>query len=266
MAPSPAGPRAIARLSVVIPAYNETLRIGRALERLSAAPASWRVSEVIVVDDGSTDGTADVVRAFHGSSGTPALRVETHAANRGKGAALRTGMAAATGDAVLFLDADLSVEPDAIDDALAAIEAGADVVAGTRRARGHVDGRVTQPRLRRLAGYGFWSLQRLLVGIRLQDTQCPFKLMTAAARDALADAHTVDGWAYDVELLVVAQQRGLSIRELPVRFEHVGGSTVRMTPGSIARITGDLLRIRRTHGTARHARAMRRDEAGAPRA
>jgi glycosyltransferase involved in cell wall biosynthesis len=231
------------RISVVIPAKDEEQRIGRTLDRLVAAAPAMGIMEIIVVDDGSQDRTAAIVReaAQHPA---PDIRLIQHPVNRGKSTALRTGMNAAQGDLIALFDADLSVGPEHLAEAAALIAAGADVVAGRRRQRGR------QPFIRQWGSRLFALLQRSIVGLPFADTQCPFKVMTRAAMESIAPRLEVERWNFDVEFLVVAQRLGLVTSELLVEWEHVPGSTIRLTPGYFIEQPRVLWQIRRRHGSA----------------
>ena len=235
---------------MVIPAWNEELRIGATLDCLLADGAALGIEEVIVVDDGSTDGTADMVRARSGHPGNPRIRLIEHDHNRGKGAALRTGLSAATTPLVGFIDADLSVGPASFAEAARMIESGADVIVGYRvSSTGRMDG-AGQPLLRRTLSAVFKRIQRRIIGLSIRDTQCPFKLFTRDAAARALPQCTSDGWGFDVEVLLVASRAGLRIEELPVPWQFVGGSTVRANPGTAWRTLRELLAIRRSHGPA----------------
>jgi dolichyl-phosphate beta-glucosyltransferase len=240
-----------AALAVVIPAWNEELRIGATLDCLMRDGAALNIAEVIVVNDGSTDLTADVVRkraALH--QGPPCIRLIEHEENRGKGAALRTGLSAATTPLVGFIDADLSVGPESFAEAARRIEAGADIVVGYRiSSTGRPDGR-GQPVVRYWLSLLFKRAQRQIVGLSTRDTQCPFKLFTREAAAQALPHCTSDGWGFDVEVLLVASRAGLRIDEIPVPWSFVGGSTVRANPRTVWRTLRELLAIRRMHGPA----------------
>lgn len=237
-------------ITVIVPAWNESLRIGATLERLIEDGRALGIEEIVVVNDGSTDDTGDLVRARAEQQTWPRIRLIDHPENRGKGAALRTGLAAARTPLVGYLDADLSVGAEAFAEAARRIEAGADVIVGVRISHtGRADG-AGQPLIRGVLSRLFKRFQRALIGLPLTDTQCPFKLFT---RDALARALprcTSDGWGFDVEVLLVARRAGLRIEEMPVAWHFVGGSTVRANPLTAWRTVREILAIRRRHGSA----------------
>ncbi|MBK9032094.1 MAG: glycosyltransferase [Myxococcales bacterium] len=221
------------RRSVVVPAYDEAARLGPTLARIAAHHAGADV-EVIVVDDGSRDATAAIAAAA-------GARVLRHAVNRGKGAAVRTGVLAATGDRILVCDADLATPIEAVARLDAALDAGADLAIGSR----HVaDARieVAQPWHRRVLGRGFRVLVKRGLGIAARDAMCGFKLMTRAAGRDLFGRARIDRWAFDVEILYLARDRW-QVAEVPVPWRHVEGSRVSVaTAGPRAAL--DLIAIR----------------------
>lgn len=247
--PEPAEPAAPASVSVVIPAYNEEQRIGATLSLLIADAAPFRILEIVVVDDGSSDRTAEIVTAT-GNASTLPIRLVQLPTNRGKGAALRAGVAEAVGDYVASIDADLSATPSAIPHALESIEAGADVVIGTRLSAEGVDFRRTQPRIRQISGQIFVMLRRLIVGLPYEDTQCPFKLFTREAAQLVYPEVQTDGWSFDVELLARARKHQLRIVQLPILWGHVGGSQLHIGPRTAFGVLRELIAIRARVGRA----------------
>jgi dolichyl-phosphate beta-glucosyltransferase len=240
-------------LTVVIPAFNEEARIARTLEELGGRAAALDISELLVVDDGSADRTAEIVRAVAADTRSPSVRLIQHDQNRGKGAALRTGLLAAEAELVGYLDADLSVPPEAFHGARRLIEGGADAVVGARVSNRGEALRRGQPLLRRLLGQMFVATQHRIVGLPPRDTQCPFKVLTRESARAVAAQCRVDGWAFDVELLLVAQRQGWRIEELPVEWRHVEGSRLHSDPMTAWRTLRELVAIRREHRVAAHA-------------
>ena len=228
-------------LSIVIPAYNEAARLGPTLERVLAFVAAERPgSEIIVVDDGSRDDTAARARAVGGER----VIVIELGQNRGKGAAVRKGMLAARGRRVLFSDADLATPIEEVGKLEAALDAGADVAIASR-ALGGSDIRVRQHPVRELMGRSFNLMVRLAVMGGIKDTQCGFKLFTRAAAQDLFGQATIDGFAFDVEVLWLARGR-YQVAEIPVVWRHVDESKV--SPGTdAARMFADLVQIRWRH-------------------
>jgi len=210
-------------LSIVIPAYNEAERLPRFLASvLSYVEASGRDIEVLVVDDGSTDGTAGVALAHR--EGAPALRVLRSARNAGKGAAVRAGMMHARAARRLFVDADGATAIDELPELERALAAGADLAIGTREGG---ERQVVASLMRRFLGRAFNRAVRSRAIVGLRDTQCGFKLFQGEAL-RLFPLLQEDGFAFDVELLFLAQRRGLRIAELPVDWTAVPGSKVHL--------------------------------------
>lgn len=215
--------------SLVIPAYNEAARLGDALRQvLDYLRAQSPESEVIVVNDGSTDDTSAVVRGVFGAESSNALFLLEQPVNRGKGAAVREGLRAATKPIALFSDADLSTPIDEAPKLIAPIAAGEiDVALGSRALDRRLIGN-RQPWRREQGGRVFNLIVRLATGLPFWDTQCgfkafrldPFQPVLAAARD--------DGFGFDVELLYLAQKANLRMREIPVRWNHHEGSKMHL--------------------------------------
>jgi len=229
------------RLSIVIPVYNEEQRLGPTLTRLgeylSGKPYTW---ELIVVDDGSRDRSVEVA----GQAGLgEALRVVEHKVNRGKGAAVRTGMAAVRGQFALFSDSDLSTPIEEIEKFWPWFEEGYDVVIGSRGlSTSQIE--VHQSLHREWMGRFFNVLVRALVVPGIHDTQCGFKMFTQRAVERIFPRLQLEGWAFDVELLAVAQQQGLRTAEVPVRWVNSPDTRVRTFRAS-SQMLCDLLRLRR---------------------
>lgn len=242
----PSTPR---RISLVVPAYNEERRLGDSLVRLVefAARQPYGV-EIIVVDDGSADRTAEIAReATRNPPDGVSLRLLQHDGNRGKGAAVRTGALEGTGDYVLYLDADLATPPEETRKLLEALEAGADVAAGSRVQPGGADMRASEPAWRRIGGRLFAMARRRLILSNVEDTQCGFKAFTRPAAQAIFSRQRLERWSFDAELLFLADKLGLSVRQVPVEWHHVEGSSFRLGAGSALREVFDLLRIRWLH-------------------
>ncbi|HYW80636.1 MAG TPA: dolichyl-phosphate beta-glucosyltransferase [Thermoguttaceae bacterium] len=230
-------------LSVIIPAFNEALRLPPFLQsvRKYLDRQHQDAYEVIVVNDGSRDGMADVLSAM--ATEWPALVVIEHPANRGKGAAVRTGMLAARGELLLFADADGATPIDQEARLADAIHGGADLAVGSRL----VDAtEVTRRRTwtRGLVGRLFASVAKRWLGLSVQDTQCGFKMFSAkAGRELFASGHET-GYLFDLELLVLAAQLGYEVAEVPVNWKDVPGSHLSMARDS-GKILVGLWRIRR---------------------
>ncbi len=227
------------RLSVVVPAYGEGDRIGTTVTRLNAALVDVEARggvEVIVVDDGSSDDTAENARV------AGADRVLVFDENRGKGAAVREGMLEAEGRTIAFVDADLAYNPALLLELLAAVESGWDVAVGSRQ---HTDTTtlVRAGRLRELGGRAVNLLSHLVLLGHHRDTQCGIKALRRDAAQAVFSRTRVDRFAFDVELFYLIERYRFSLIELPVRVENSLRSTVRIVPATIGLIA-DLFRIR----------------------
>ena len=231
-------------LSVVIPAYNEAKRFSPHIQSvLTYLHANFPAFELLIVDDGSTDQTAEIVRAALADE--PRARLISYRPNRGKGYAIRTGVLASQGASVIFLDADLSTPVDEIPRALAALQQ-ADIVVGSR-ALPDSDIRVRPPLYRRLATFIFDTLKHLMVGLwHISDTQCGFKAFRGPVARALFALGQVDRFMFDVEILYLAERAGLRLYELPVRWADAPGSKVRFWEG-LVNMLRDLWRIRQLH-------------------
>ena len=220
-------------VTLLIPAYNETARLGRTLEQvldyLSEQPYT---SELLVVDDGSTDGTAQLAeKCFAGYSGRVATRVLSYQPNRGKGYAVRQGLLAAQGTIAVFSDADLSTPIAELPHLLDPIMLGdCDVVFGSRALDSSLIG-VRQPPLRELSGRFFNLIMRLATGMPFWDTQCGFKAFRLDVCRPVVEGAILDRFGFDVELLYLAHHAGLRLREQPVRWNDVAGSTVGLMSG-----------------------------------
>lgn len=228
------------KVSFVIPAFNEAARIRDTLRRIAEYLKSARFdTEILVVDDGSTDDTAAIVERMEYSG----LRLIRNDINRGKGYSVRSGVMAATGDYVLFSDADLSTPIEELDKLLtAAVNENADVVVGSRG----LDNRYIekhQSSVRESGGRLFNVMVRLLLGLTIRDTQCGFKLFNRARVQSAFQKQTTDGFGFDPELLFVMSRQGLKILEVPVRWSHAEGSKIRFFRDGVRMFT-DLLRIR----------------------
>jgi dolichyl-phosphate beta-glucosyltransferase len=205
-------------LSIIIPAYNESARIGRTLEQVSACvhERNWQ-AEVIVVNDGSRDDTAEIVRRI--GARDPIVRLLENPVNRGKGYSVRNGMLHASGEIVMFTDADLSSPIEETERLLAAIRAGADIAIGSR----WLDkGRQTkhQPWYRQMFGRCFNAVTRLVMGLPFADTQCGFKAFRREVAYTVFQLQRIERWGFDPELLFIALKRGYSVREVPVTWGH----------------------------------------------
>jgi dolichyl-phosphate beta-glucosyltransferase len=236
-------------VTFVIPAYNEEARLPASLDRaivfLGEQPYD---SEIIVSDDGSEDATPRLVqeRAAASLPERVTLRLIQAERNEGKGAAIRRGCLNARGAFVFFLDADLATPPEESAKLLLALEASADVVAGSRIQPDSSDMRASQPLQRRLAGRLF-TLMRKSAGVLrdIDDTQCPMKGFRREAAQAIFREQRLSGWIFDAEVLQIARSLGYRIVCVPVRWRHVDGSRLRLRPAQAFEVARDLLRLRR---------------------
>jgi dolichyl-phosphate beta-glucosyltransferase len=228
-------------LSIVIPAYNEESRIEPTIrDMVGYCRPAGRTFELILVDDGSQDGTSTVGWNLAGEF--PELRLIRLAANRGKGYAVRTGVVNAIGRTVLFADADGATPISEIERLELALDSGADVAVGSRAFR--TEGVRVQAKLyRHLIGRTFHLLVEWLADSGVKDTQCGFKLFRSPVAQDLFSRIRLNGFSFDVELLVMARRRRYRVAEVPVNWTHQPGSKVRLTRDSI-RMAADLVRIR----------------------
>jgi dolichyl-phosphate beta-glucosyltransferase len=227
-----------ASVSIVVPAFNEEARLGETLVELCAflarQPWEW---EVRVVDDGSTDGTCGVVEDQARRNGGVVLQREPH---RGKGGAVKAGLMAARGAFRFICDADLSMPVSELPRFLPPRLENFDVAIGSREGFGAR--RIGEPFVRHVAGRLFnFAVQRLSVS-GIEDTQCGFKMFTAAAVDAIFPLVQVDGWAFDIEVLCIARAKGLRIVEVPVEWHYRRASQVSLLRDGVGMFR-ELIRI-----------------------
>jgi dolichyl-phosphate beta-glucosyltransferase len=229
-------------LSIIIPAYNERSRLPGTLERVAEymQSAGWADWGIIVVDDGSTDGTAQVAEAAHRSSAR--VRVLRNPGNRGKGYAVRHGMLDSKMEWRLLTDADLSAPIAELEKLWNAVKDGvAEIAIGSRALDRSLIG-VHQPGFRETAGKMFNFVMQIFIGLHIRDTQCGFKLFRGDVADAIFKRQQIERFGFDVEALFVGQQLGFRIAEIPVRWNHVEGSKVGMLNGAQSFV--DLAKIR----------------------
>jgi len=230
-------------VSIVIPAFNEERRLTATLTAVLdyVARRDGRFAEVVVVDDGSTDGTARLVREF--STKHAAVRLVENPGNRGKGYSVRHGVMEARGEWILFSDADLSAPIEELDKlAAAAREAGASVAIGSRAMDRSLI-QVHQSGFRETAGRVFNLCMRVLTGLSLRDTQCGFKLFEAGTAREVFGRQRLERFGFDVEVLFIARHLGYRMVEVPVRWSHSEGTKVNMFRDSLNMFL-DLLRVR----------------------
>jgi dolichyl-phosphate beta-glucosyltransferase len=227
--------------SIVIPAYNESARLSATIEKVLAYVhgQGWQ-AEVIIVNDGSRDGTPGIVRAF--AANDPIVRLVENPGNRGKGFSVRNGMLNARGRIVLFSDADLSSPIEEAPKLFQALEEGADIAIGSRWLRSETQTQ-RQPLHRQLFGRIFNLLLRLTLGLKFADTQCGFKAFKRPAVDAIFPLQKIERWGFDPEILFLARKLGFKVKEVAVAWGHSGGTRIHpLIDGS--RMFQEMLRIR----------------------
>lgn len=228
-------------LSIVLPAYNEAARIGGSLDKITeyAQQHPWNV-EVIVVNDGSSDNTAEIICQY--AKRYSCVRSIDNPGNRGKGYSVRNGMLHARGDILLFSDADLSSPIEEADKLIAALHAGADVAIGSRWVRKELQV-VPQPLRRQILGRMFNLALRVVLGLNFKDTQCGFKAFRRSAAELVFTQQQVETWGFDPELLYLAKKAGLRTVEVPVYWAHSEGTRLHPLRDGI-RMFAQLFQIR----------------------
>jgi glycosyltransferase involved in cell wall biosynthesis len=217
-------------LSIIIPSYNEESRLPATLERIATyLSASKHTAEVLVVDDGSKDHTAEVAESFRGK--IPVLRVVSNGVNRGKGFSVRHGMQEAQGRIALFTDADLSAPIEEADKLIGALE-HYDVAIGSRAVdRSLIT--VRQSPFREFAGIIFNKVVQLILWLPFVDTQCGFKAFRRERCKIIFEQQTIERFGFDPELLYLARHHGLHAVEIPVRWGHSAATKVSMMRDSL---------------------------------
>jgi glycosyltransferase involved in cell wall biosynthesis len=239
-------------VSIVVPAYNEAARIGATLEtlceHLQQRPWDW---EIRVVDDGSTDQTASIAGTFAAEEPRLVVQREPH---RGKGGAVKAGLLAATAGYRFMCDADLSMPISELKNFLPPLLDDYDVAIGTRE--GAAARRVGEPPSRHLVGRMFNLFVQRLVLPGIEDSQCGFKMFTARAVQAILPHTTVDGWAFDVEMLAIARAQGLRIVEVPIEWHYRSESRLSVTRDGV-RMLREILAIRSRTATGAYGAVNR---------
>jgi glycosyltransferase involved in cell wall biosynthesis len=232
------------QLSIIIPAYKEGERIGRNLLEIKKYVEDKKITyEILVVVDGSPDNTAEIARGY--GEQIDNLKVIENKENHGKGFVVRQGLLEANGEYRIFLDADGSTSITHADKAIELLDAGADVVVGSRDIEGAYI-QIHQPRHREIMGYLGNCLIRAVLGLwGYPDTQCGFKAMNANAAESVASRMVVDRFGFDFELIVLAKKIGFNIVQMPVRWLNEDGSTVGLTgPNGFIQVLIDLFKTR----------------------
>src|SRR4030095_16418415 len=225
-------------LSIVVPAYNEGARLGKSLRAIVAYLNEYAPqSELIVVDDGSTDKTADTARAELSDSQGVYTSVISYKSNLGKGRAVRLGLLASRSEIALFTDADLSTPitetPKLVDPIL---RGECDLAFGSRALDRSLIG-VHQPWRREQGGRVFNLIVRMATGLPFWDTQCGFKAFRMEVCRPIIEGATIDRFGFDVELVYVAHRAGLRLREIPVRWDHYDQSKVSVVSDSFKMVS-----------------------------
>lgn len=238
-------------LSIIIPAYNEEARIGKTLEEtfryLDLQPYQ---SEVLVVNDGSVDGTREVVTGYQRHFGSR-LRLLDNPGNRGKGYSVRAGMLEGAGELLLFYDADLATPLSEVSRVLTPIEEGrSDIVFGSRALDRSLIG-TRQSILREMIGRIGNFVQFIFTGLRFKDTQCGFKAFRRNAAQAVFPRQRIEGFGFDPEVLFIASRQGWRLLEVPVRWNHVEGSKVHVI-GTPLKALLEVMTIRWNHLKGRY--------------
>lgn len=239
-------------ISIIIPAYNESDRLVAPLNYLlDFAGRSPSDLEIIIVDDGSSDGTADIARETLAAKPAVSSRVVRYEGNRGKGFAVKTGLLAAAADTALFTDADLSTPIEEMSRLIDPIlKDQFDVTFGSRALDRSLIG-THQPWQREQGGKVMNFIIRKMSGLDFADTQCGFKAFNLLKFRPLLDAMTVDRFGFDIEFLFVAKRHGLRLAEIPVQWNDVAGSKVSVLRDT-RRMIGELAQIRRNAKTGRY--------------
>jgi len=240
----------IQSLSIVIPAFNEESRLPASLERISRylGGQSFSFVEILVVDDGSVDRTAEAAQRF--ADRHSFVRVLRNPGNRGKGYSVRYGMDEARGEWRLFTDADLSSPIEELEKLAAAVENESNDIAIGSRALNRALIEVHQPAFREIAGKLFNFAMRTTIGLHIHDTQCGFKLFSRRAAETIFPRQRLERFGFDAEVLYIAYLHGFRIAEIPVRWRHVEGTKVSMWNGAQSFL--DLLVIRANQLSGRY--------------
>jgi dolichyl-phosphate beta-glucosyltransferase len=248
------------KYSIVIPAYNEGARLAASLEKvLGYIHAEGWNAEIVVVNDGSRDNTAEIIRAF--AAKDPSVRLVENPGNRGKGYSVRNGILNARGEVLFFSDADLSSPIEESSKLLNALDESTDIAIGSRWLRVGTQTQ-RQPVYRQIFGRIFNLLLRLILGLYFKDTQCGFKAFKRSAALAIFPLQKIERWGFDPEILFLARKLGFKVKEVPVLWGHSGGTRISPLIDGFRMFT-EMLRVRWysltekydgiAHATAQHA-------------
>jgi dolichyl-phosphate beta-glucosyltransferase len=232
------------RLIIIIPAYNESVRIIDSLTAIGLYIEKQNYQcKVLVVDDGSKDSTLSICRKF--AQKHPWMQIISYTRNKGKGHAVRVGILHSSADFFLICDADLATPIDELDGFWQYIDEGADIVIASRPIKGsHLVKR--QPLYREMAGRAFNHVIRMMAVHDIADTQCGFKLFRGSVAKKIFSKCEIDGWSFDIEVLYIAQKLGFCIKEAAVHWYHRSGSKIQFLRDGI-RMLRDVNRIRKLH-------------------
>ena len=241
-------------LSIVIPAFNEEHRLPKAIEQIGSYLSARSLrAEIIVVDDGSSDATPNLIERYRGKY--PGLRLISNDTNRGKGFSVRHGVLEARGEMVLFTDADLSAPVEESDKLLSALNNGYDVAIGSRAMDRSLIS-THQSIFREFAGIIFNKIVRIVLRLPFVDTQCGFKAFRRERCRIIFEQQRIEGFGFDPELLYLARHHGLRAIEIPVRWGHSPATKVNMLGDSL-KMFADIFTIRWNAMSGRYARAAR---------
>ena len=229
------------KYSIVIPAYNESRRIVTTLNQVLSFVASngWD-AELIIVNDGSRDDTAEIVKQY--ATRNPMMRLIENPGNRGKGYSVRNGMLNARGEILIFSDADLSAPIEEAPKLLEAIEGGAGVAMGSRWLRPELQ-KQRQSLHRQFLGRVFNVLLRLVLGLNFADTQCGFKAFSRRAAETVFKLQRIERWGFDPEIIYLARKKGFKVVEIPVQWSHDDKTTIHPVRDGL-RMFLDVLKVR----------------------
>jgi dolichyl-phosphate beta-glucosyltransferase len=239
--------------SIIIPAYNESQRIAASLDKIIAyiSEQQW-TAEIIVVNDGSRDNTAEIVREY--AKRNAMVRFLENPGNRGKGYTVRNGVMHADGDIILFTDADLSSPIQESRKLFAALDKGADVTFGSRWLQAELQTE-PQPLYRQVFGRIFNLLLRIILGLKYKDTQCGFKAFTRKAGHQIFSRQMIDRWGFDPEVLFLAEKFGFKVAEVPVEWAHDNRSKINPVVDGFKMFT-EMLRVRWADLTGKYNRGV----------